>query len=94
MSKPVTIELTTTVTTRTEITPLLVAQMFAELTDDDQAQVFIEVAKIAATWDRHSGMQWFAIGRHLRDCECSTYDARDLVRDIASGLDPDATHAA
>lgn len=69
-------------------TPPQVAAAFCALTDDDQAQVFIEIARIASTWERSSGMQWWAVGRHLRDCECSTYEARDLIDEIAGGMKP------
>lgn len=87
MSDQVTIEITSTTTTRTTITPLLVAEMIAALDDEQQAQVFIELAQIAATWTHRTCMQWFSVGRHLRNCACSTEEARDLVRDIASGIE-------
>lgn len=36
-------------------------------------------------------MKWHAVGRHLATCACSTYEAREMVRDIASGLNKETT---
>ena len=71
-----------------KVTPLLVAEMLAEMNDDEQAQVFVELAAIASRWGLGNVDQWYAVGRHLRDCECSTGEARDLVRSIAVGVGP------
>lgn len=69
------------------LTPAQVAEAFCDLNDEDQAQVFVEIAKIASAWPGGvTGTQFFMVGRHLRDCECSTEEARDVVREIASGL--------
>lgn len=64
------------------------AQAFTELDDDAQAKFFVEVTNIAATWSaedwqHNQEMQWFFVGRHLRDCECSTEAAREMVCEIA-----------
>lgn len=75
-----------TVTATIEITPRLVAEMLAEMNDEDQAQVFIELAEIAATWAGANFQQWYSVGRHLRTCECSNDNARRLISDIARGL--------
>lgn len=76
-----------------EMTPRLVAEAFAEMNDEQQAQVFIEVAAIAAGWATESpcltAPQWWMVGRHLRTCSCSTDEARQLVRDIAQGIGPE-----
>ena len=73
-----------------KLTPALLAQEFCDMNDEEQAQVFIEIAKIAgATWTGGvHGMQLWMVGRHLRDCECSTEDAREVIREIALGLEP------
>lgn len=68
------------------LTPQQVAQAFCELNDDDQAQVFIEIGEISKTWDAPPSMQWYAIGDHLRTCDCSTYEARQLVQEIADAI--------
>jgi len=68
------------------LTPAEVAEAFAELSDDDQAQVFIEIARMTKGWPLRGAMQWHAVGRHLRDCPCSSDDARDVVSGIADGM--------
>ena len=77
------------VTAEVTLTPSVIAEAFCGLNDEGQAQVFIEVAKLAATWDGRPGYQWWLVGRHLRNCECSTDEARDIVREIASAMDYD-----
>lgn len=74
-----------------EISPTIaqLADAFCQLTDDDQAQFFIECARIMQSWGgAHRAMQAHYIGRHLRDCQCSTYEARELVREIAEAAQP------
>lgn len=68
-----------------KLTPQQIAQAFCELDDDAQAQVFIEIGEIAKSWDVPS-MQWYAIGDHLRTCKCSTFEARQLVQEIADAI--------
>ncbi len=84
------------VTVRVELdihpTPAQLAAAFCELDDEGQAQFFIETAAIAKTWpSRHGGAtyQWHLVGRHLATCACSTFEAREMVRDIAGGVDTD-----
>ena len=69
-------------------TPLELAEAFCELQDEEQAQFFIEAARIAEAWDREKGSlgaswQWFTVGKHLKRCACSTDEARAMVHDIA-----------
>ncbi len=69
------------------LTPAQLAELFCQLVDDDQAQFFVEVGKIAAGWTCAT-MQWHRVGRHLRDCECSTVDGRAVIEEIADGMKP------
>ena len=69
------------------VTPAELAEMFCAGDDEEQAQFFIEVARIAATWVPNNSMQWFYVGRHLRNCACSTEAARDIVREIAQAIE-------
>jgi hypothetical protein len=64
------------------------AEWFSALTDEQQADFFIEVARLSAEWGcrGHWGEQYYLVGRHLRDCECSTENAREMVRSLADGL--------
>lgn len=60
--------------------------------DDAQARFFVECARIAAEWrgDLGFGGQWWAVGKHLRECTCSTEAARELVANIFDGMQPRA----
>lgn len=69
-----------------DLTPRQLAEAFAELMDEAQAQFFIEVAAIAQGWDGPAGYQWALVGGHLATCACSTQAARDMVRDLADGI--------
>ena len=62
------------------------ADSFCDMGDEEQAQFFIEVAAIANEWTDTNADQWYMVGRHLRTCECSNDDARDLIRRIAMGV--------
>jgi hypothetical protein len=70
------------------LTPAEVAEAFLELNDDDEAQVFIEIARLTKDWPMRGAMQWRAIGQHLRDCVCSNDLARDVVLGISDGMAP------
>jgi hypothetical protein len=68
------------------------ADEFCKLDDDAQAQFFVHVAKIMSAWPGTSlGVASYAqasfIGRHLATCECSTEQARDLIRNIATAME-------
>ncbi len=66
-----------------EATPELVAKLFAELTDDDQAQMLCLAAAEMKAWPDDGGRwQMTRVGKHLAECVCSTEDGRDLVRTI------------
>jgi hypothetical protein len=70
-----------------KLTPAQLAEAFCEMDDEDQAQVFIEAARIARGWDAPPAVQWSRVGGHLRTCSCSSADARALVRGLADGLE-------
>lgn len=88
---------TAKVTTETEIDLDIgiAAEWFAALSDEQQADFFVAVAKASRKWPCQGSWttQYWLVGRHLRDCACSTDDARDLVREIASGLQPEKQRA-
>ena len=69
--------------------PHNLAEVFADWGDEDQAQFFIEVARIAETWEGGDFDQWYAVGRHLVTCSCSSPEARDLIRSLARGVGDD-----
>ena len=75
-----------------EMNPRMLAEAFCELGDEHQAQFFIECAAIAAEWTDARGnpswpsSQWYSVGAHLRNCTCSSDDARDMVDTIARAV--------
>lgn len=78
------------ITTKVTLTLEQVAAWFANLDDDSQARFFVEVAKAAKNWKSNSGLgaswQWYQIGSHLKNCECATEEAREIVRAMHEGL--------
>lgn len=81
------------VKTKVRLSIELAAQWFAGLDDDAQAQFFVAVCEEAKKWPRDKGInfgpchQWWLIGSHLRNCECSSEEARDMVREMFNGLE-------
>ena len=74
-----------------KLTPLQLAEAFCEMDDEAQAQFFIEAAAIAQTWNGAGrSMQWFSVGRHLKTCACSTFEARVMVKEIADAIEEPA----
>lgn len=71
-----------------EITPEMAAQAFADMNDDEQAQFFVNAARIAAeTYEGSPQSQWIRIGDHLATCKCSSDAGRELIRSIQYGMD-------
>jgi hypothetical protein len=67
------------------------AEAFCDLDDELQAEFFVEVAAIARQWPAGgASMQFWRIGRHLATCPCATDAARELVHDLAAGVDAPA----
>ncbi len=70
----------------------LVARWFANLSDDVQALFFVAVCEEAKKWPRDRGInfgpshQWWLIGSHLRNCECSSEDARNMICEMFEGV--------
>lgn len=78
-----------------KLTPKEIAGAFIELDDERMAQFFIEAAALAEQWrpKGNPGMQWHLVGGHLRDCSCSTYEAKDMIESIRFGMLSRRTHA-
>ncbi len=82
-------------TTEVEVDMETLAQCFANMNDEDQAQFFIEVAKIAESWSAfRAESQWWYVGRHLATCRCSTDSARDMIRSLADAINLKQEQAA
>lgn len=59
------------------------AKWWCELSDDEQAKFFVEVAIILDSWGTNKGAdQLHYIGRHLQQCECSTPGSRSVIEGI------------
>ncbi len=68
------------------IYPDELARFFCEMDDEQQAEFFIACARHAKEWDFSAHGQWFAVGRHLKECDCSNDSARDMVKCLNLGL--------
>lgn len=67
----------------------LAANLFVELGDDDsQAKCLVNIARLAAQRykDGPHHQQWWYVGVHLGECECSDSLARDMIEQFMSGL--------
>jgi hypothetical protein len=70
-----------------QLTTQQLAELFCQLTDEEQAQFFVECGRIAATWSPYGAdAQWREVGKHLQVCACSTDEARGIVNEIHYGL--------
>ena len=56
------------------------AEWFAGLSDDEMSKFFCAVAEKAKAWKGMPDDMWYFVGKHLAKCECSTEDARDMIR--------------
>ena len=80
-----------TTTLKIDLSSEMAAKWFAALNDDEQSKFLVTVAKEAEDYDGSAETQWYAIGSHLKHCECSTVGARDMIRGIMDGLE-NGTH--
>lgn len=81
------------VTTETtiDLSVEVAAQWFCGLTDDEQCRFFVAVAKITKDWPDGGDGQWYHLGGHLKNCECSTDEARGMIRALARYMET-STH--
>jgi hypothetical protein len=87
---------TLTVTTEIDLDIETAAKWFAALSDDEMCQFLVAVAAEAEKWPDNFGgpdTQWYYVGGHLRNCECSTEGAREMIRAIAGYMET-STHGA
>lgn len=64
--------------------PLTIEQLaglFADLDDDSQAKFFVEAARLLGS-------------QHVRDCACSTEEAREFLTAIVEAMQPTARECA
>lgn len=75
-----------------DVTVEILAQCFAALNDDEMCKFFVEVARIANEWPANPGNQWYYLGGHLRNCECSNEQTRDMLRQIVHQMEHSEHH--
>ena len=80
------------VETEVELSIEVAAQWFAGLNDDEQSKFFVEVARAAESFPYRQETQWLAVGNHLATCECSTENAREMIRGILYGMEHPWSH--
>lgn len=71
------------------LTPEQLALVFCEFSHEEQAEFFNAIGRHAAVWPRDSGgasMQWWRVGRFLREHAKTTHEGRRVVLDMAEGL--------
>ncbi len=71
---------TITVTTKIELDVETAAKWFAALDDDAMCKFLVAVAAEARKYPSDPDNQWYYLGGHLRNCECSTEDAREMIQ--------------
>jgi hypothetical protein len=77
-----------TITTEVDLDIETAAKWFAGLTDDEWCKFFVAVSNETALWSPHAeGTMYWATGRHLATCECSTDDARAMLHDIVKAME-------
>jgi hypothetical protein len=69
-----------TVTTEIDLDIGTAAKWFAGLDDDEMCRFLVAVAEEAKSYPRSADNQWYYLGGHLRNCECSTEEAREMIR--------------
>jgi len=68
-----------------------VAAWFCNLDHEEQAHFFLEVSRIAETWQGQAGNQWWWVGReiYLRvQLDKSNQPAANMIACILSGIEP------
>lgn len=69
------------------LTPEKVAEAFCELNDDQMAVFFEEVGRRAQLWPgAGAAMQWFAVGQHMKTCDCVTFEGRNVIETIYEAM--------
>lgn len=72
-----------TTTVEVELTVPVGAAWFAGLSDEEMVQFFVEVAaECRRTYPSDPNNQWWHVGHHLAECECSSQGARDMLGNI------------
>lgn len=65
---------------RIDIDVDVAAKWFAHQSDDTMCRFLVAVAAEAEKWPMGADNQWFYLGGHLRNCECSNETTREMLR--------------
>lgn len=68
------------ITTEIDLDIETAAKWFAQLDDDQMCNFLVRVAAESKAYPSDPDDQWFYLGGHLANCECSTEDAREMLR--------------
>lgn len=68
------------------VSPETVGRLFARLCDDGQCRALVSAAANAVLWGPRRASQFRAAGAHVASCDCSSDNARLLVRALYAGL--------
>lgn len=64
------------------------AKWFSGLSDDEMCQFLVIVAdEMERCGPDNRDRMWWALGGHLRNCKCSTENAREMIRSWAHYLE-------
>lgn len=74
-------------TSQVDITVDLLAKVFVHLDDDQMCRFFVEVHRQAEKVGQKYDNQWYYLGGHLRNCECSNEGTREMLRNIVHWMD-------
>jgi len=89
------IEIRTTTSLLYELSPEQIAQAFMSMDSGDQAEFFVECARVQSLWVKEAkaknpagfcepAMQWFDVRRELKDREYEEHSGWDFVMDLAA----------
>ena len=75
------------VTTEIDLDIETAAKWFANLDDDQMCKFLVAVAEEAKQYPSDPSNQWYFLGGHLRNCACSTDEARQMIQAWAYWID-------
>ncbi len=65
---------------KVNVTVEVLAEVFCALDDDQMCKFLVEVARLAQNFQGSPDNQWYYLGGHLKNCECSTPEAREMIK--------------
>ncbi len=67
----------------------MLVEVFLGMDDELQADFFVKCAEMAKAWPSDQRQQWYSVGLHLKTCECSSDEAREMIKALHNGLRDD-----